>query len=226
LFKDTAGTTPVTADGDLVARVNNKGSAAGTFTQSTSSKCPVYRVASGRSYLQFDGVDDVLEGSMNWGTLIGAAAHEVVIAGQHDAITADAGLTLPYSNQSLFGDGSGYCSWALGKSSAGVGVGNRDSGAGFPYVSLFNTYTTGTPYVLNSRNESSVLYSKLNALTEQTIAFAGAFVTSGTVRMGANFGATFTNGRVYAAYARKTVLTAQERSDLRVLAASKNGATL
>lgn len=226
VFTDTAGTTRVTADGDLVARVNNKGSAGGTFTQATSSQRPVYRVSGGRSYLQFDGVDDVLEGSMTWTALIGSTAHEVVIAGLHSAITSNAALDAPYANQALFGDGSGYCCWAIGRSSSGVGVGNRDSGAGVPYVSLFNTYTVGTPYVLASRDESGVLYSKLNSLTEQTVAFTGPLVVSGTVRMGANLGATYTNGRVYAAYARKTVLTTGERTSLVNFAATKNGATL
>lgn len=44
LFKDTAGATPVTASGDLIARVNDKSGLGHNFTQATSGNRPVYFV--------------------------------------------------------------------------------------------------------------------------------------------------------------------------------------
>lgn len=226
LYKDVAGTSPVTADGDLVARINNKGSAGGNFMQATSGARPVYKAGAGKPYLQFDGVDDVLEGTMVWSAVYGSTAFEAVLAAYHTAITSDAATTVPYSNQSIIGDASGYNSLGLGKSSAGVGLGGRDGGAGFPYVSLFSAYTAGTPYVHAGRLDAGTLYSRLNSGTDQTAAFASNFALTGLLRLGANFGATYTNGRLHAAYIRKTVFTTQQRSDLIALAASKNGAAL
>lgn len=62
LFQDAAGTTPVTATGQSVARINDKSGNGFHATQSgASSLCPTYQVdAAGRPYLAFDGVDDFL----------------------------------------------------------------------------------------------------------------------------------------------------------------------
>mgnify|MGYP007005598344 CR=1 FL=1 len=63
LFKDTAGTTPVTADGDAVARVNDKSGNGYNLLQATASKRPIYKISGGYSWLLFDGVDDYLQAS-------------------------------------------------------------------------------------------------------------------------------------------------------------------
>jgi hypothetical protein len=56
LFKDTAGTVPVTADGDAVARVNDKSGNGFTITQTNGSGfCPVYRAGGGKPYLELTG---------------------------------------------------------------------------------------------------------------------------------------------------------------------------
>jgi hypothetical protein len=46
MFTDTAGTTPVTTNGDLIARWNDKGTDADHATQSTSGDRPTYRTTS------------------------------------------------------------------------------------------------------------------------------------------------------------------------------------
>jgi hypothetical protein len=61
LFTDTAGTTPVTAAGDAVARINDKSGRGNHATQATLAARPIYRIdAGGRPYLEFDGTDDSL----------------------------------------------------------------------------------------------------------------------------------------------------------------------
>lgn len=62
LFQDTAGTTPVTAVGQSVARVNDKSGRGHHLLQATASKRPTYQVdGDGKHYLQFDGIDDFME---------------------------------------------------------------------------------------------------------------------------------------------------------------------
>lgn len=60
LFQDTGGTTAVTADGQSVARINDKSGNARHATQATSTKRPVFRDSGGLRWLEFDGVDDFL----------------------------------------------------------------------------------------------------------------------------------------------------------------------
>jgi len=61
LFQDTAGTIPVTAVGQSVARINDKSGRGNHATQATAGSRPILRQdASGRNYLEFDGVDDFL----------------------------------------------------------------------------------------------------------------------------------------------------------------------
>ena len=61
MFQDTAGTIPVTASGQSVARINDKSGRGNHATQTTASARPTYQVdATGRGFLLFDGVDDWL----------------------------------------------------------------------------------------------------------------------------------------------------------------------
>ena len=61
LFQDTAGTTPVTATGQLVARMNDKSGNGKHMTQATSAARPVIEQdANGKYYLNFDGIDDAM----------------------------------------------------------------------------------------------------------------------------------------------------------------------
>ena len=61
LFQDTAGTQPVTAAGQSVARINDKSGRGNHATQANAASRPLYQVdGAGRGYLLFDGVDDSL----------------------------------------------------------------------------------------------------------------------------------------------------------------------
>lgn len=60
LFQDTAGTTPVTAAGQTVARINDKSGNGLNATQATAASRPTYQVVNGRPCLVFDGSDDFL----------------------------------------------------------------------------------------------------------------------------------------------------------------------
>jgi hypothetical protein len=62
LFQDTAGSTPVTATGQTVARINDKSGRGHHLVQSNSIKRPTYQQdAQGKYYLDFDGSNDFLQ---------------------------------------------------------------------------------------------------------------------------------------------------------------------
>lgn len=58
LFQDSAGTIPVTADGDPVGYMADKSGNGRHATQVTSSKRPLYKTSGGLHWLLNDGVDD------------------------------------------------------------------------------------------------------------------------------------------------------------------------
>ena len=53
LFQDTAGTTPITASGQSVARVNDKSGKGNHLTQATEANRPTYIEESGKKFLRF-----------------------------------------------------------------------------------------------------------------------------------------------------------------------------
>lgn len=58
LYQDSAGTTPVTADGDPVGYMQDLSGNGNHATQSTSASRPIYRTDGALHWLEFDGVDD------------------------------------------------------------------------------------------------------------------------------------------------------------------------
>lgn len=60
LWQDTAGTVPVAIAGQPVARIDDKSGNARHLIQASAAQNPTYQIdGSGKSYLLFDGVDDV-----------------------------------------------------------------------------------------------------------------------------------------------------------------------
>lgn len=60
MFQDTAGSQPVTADGDPVGLMLDKSGNGNHATQTVSAARPIYRTDGILHWLQFDGVDDYL----------------------------------------------------------------------------------------------------------------------------------------------------------------------
>lgn len=119
MFQDTAGTTPVTATGQTVARINDKSGRGNHATQATAASRPIYQVdGNGKAYLLFDGTDDfLLTGTITPGIdkaqvfagvrVIGAAAGGMVLETSVDIGANNGALNLVIPNASPFG-GRGF----------------------------------------------------------------------------------------------------------------------
>lgn len=95
LFQDTAGTTPVTAAGQSVARINDKSGRGNHATQANSLQRPTYQVDSnGRGYLNFDGSDD----SLVTGTITPGTDKAQVFAGLRKNSNAASGVLIMHSD--------------------------------------------------------------------------------------------------------------------------------
>jgi hypothetical protein len=69
MFQDTAGTVPVTADGQSVALIRDKGPGGYHRTQSSGPSMPKYKTSGGLHWLLYDGTDDSnLTSAINWGS--------------------------------------------------------------------------------------------------------------------------------------------------------------
>jgi hypothetical protein len=90
LFQDTAATSPVTADGQSVARVNDKSGNGRHLTQATAGFRPLYKTSGGLSWLESDGVDDVLKPATQFMT--GSATASAVYASRNISVVAGAVL--------------------------------------------------------------------------------------------------------------------------------------
>ena len=91
MFQDTAGTTPVTATGQTVARINDKSGRGNHATQATAASRPQYQVdGNGKAYLLFDGTDDFLL----TGTIMPGIDKAQVFAGVRKLSDAARGMVL------------------------------------------------------------------------------------------------------------------------------------
>ena len=83
LFQDAAGTVPVTTDGDPVGRMLDQSGNGNHATQSVSGSRPVYRTDGTLHWLEFDGVDDVLDSPLilNPESCVGGVAFESLGSG-------------------------------------------------------------------------------------------------------------------------------------------------
>ncbi len=111
LFQDSAGTTPVTADGQPVGRMLDVSGRGNHVVQTVAGSRPLYKIDStGRPYLQFDGTDDELTAPAV--SLVGAPSVSAVVGQRketdntigslllHGVATSPAGFWQVYSPRS------------------------------------------------------------------------------------------------------------------------------
>jgi hypothetical protein len=66
MFQDSAGTTPVTADGQPVGLILDKSGRGNHASQATAAARPLYKTSGGLHWLQFDGVNNKLETAIDF----------------------------------------------------------------------------------------------------------------------------------------------------------------
>jgi hypothetical protein len=72
MFKDTAGTTPVTADGDIVARINDKSGNGNHLIQATLANRPMFKDSGGLRWLQMDDSTGVMTMAVDFAAPFGS----------------------------------------------------------------------------------------------------------------------------------------------------------
>jgi hypothetical protein len=102
LWQDTAGTTPVTADGQSVARIDDKSGNGRHMIQGTAAARPLYKTAGGLHWLLFDGVDDefhAADSTTAYDYVLPQTNEMTVAAGYLDLLSSqENGSLIEYSN--------------------------------------------------------------------------------------------------------------------------------
>lgn len=190
MWTDTARTTPVSADGQAVASILNKGTAGGYFEQATAGKQPLYKTAGGLHWLLTDGIDDDLSVSSRFG------------------LAANPNLTIVQGMRVLNASSFRY-SFALGSFVATNGIILLENGTdwGFRHGDgnrLFNAVTADTDYVATWRRTAGSNYGAsrffLNAVERSQTAVGNPTnvptSTDNAAMIGGLPGA-YTNNRMY-----------------------------
>lgn len=209
LWQDTAGTTPVTADGQSVARIDDKSGNGNHLTQATASKRPVYRTAGGLHWLLFDGVDDFLRTSAFAAAL--AQPNHICLSGRH-------GL----GPQVYLYDGIATSNrHAILESTATTGT---------AFQMFAGTISADIPADAADHVYSALFNGAASNL--RTDGVASAAVDAGTQSLtGLTLGARFTDvdpmaGRIYEFVLHDNELTGDDLSNLEAYLAGKAGVTL
>ena len=149
LFQDSAGTTPVTADGDPVARINDvTGSGVNLDDPINDAGRPTYRTDGTLHWLELDGVDDSLS-NFGWSGVKPVNAHVFI------------------------GASSGPSAFMLFNSNNGLFMGTGENGNGNPHytgLTLGSTIVDGVS-IGSTRGD---LYSAVEPNDGHVVEFAGA----------------------------------------------------
>ena len=215
LFQDSAGTVPVTADGDPVGKMIDQSGNGNHATQSVSGSRPVYRTDGVLHWLEFDGFDDDIELPNSAFNFTGDQA--VFIAAKHN--TGSGG-----NIYLMGGDDKGYLFATASASNEmrfipiGSGGSARSSsviGTG-PIVFGGNWNRTSGDVSLR---ENGAVYTDTGTPTDVTVPVV-TFLGSGNPR-GDNW-----DGRVYGMVAISVLLTPSETANVEDYLASLSGVTL
>lgn len=169
MFQDAAGTTPVTATGQSVRRINDKSGRGNSLTAPSDSARPILQ-NDGNYYLNFDGSDDSLSTSSIDFT---STTSLTICAGIATSSTGGYPIVVEVSTEwDSTNGGAVIC--AVGSSANNIFIGDKlAAGAGYRLINI--TYTMPSPRVMTSQftNSTGVLAARINAVVASTNSGSG-----------------------------------------------------
>jgi hypothetical protein len=221
MWQDTAGTTPITADGQSVARIDGQRGVV-SLRQSDAARRPLYKTSAGLHWLQFDGTNDNL------------ASAETLNFSAVDVHTLAIGATKNTAASSgdigVFGIPSLNGSFAINSP-------NEDAYQAISRGTTLRFQNTATIFVPPSTNvlvqlakisaPSLVLrvdgIVRINDTSSQGSGNYGNYLVRVASRSGSDF---FFNGNLYFLLMRGALTSGASLDNLEAFAAAKTGVTL
>jgi hypothetical protein len=210
MFQDSAGTIPVTADGQPVGLILDKSGRNNHASQATAASRPVLRQdGNGKYYLEFDGVDDSLALSAN---ILAACPISTFYGGLSAAIA---------TNQTVWSTSRYICGLNLSKSK-------------FTTVGTLDYYPTAPTLSSNTAYVNTVVFDtgfdckfRTNAANEELVLGSlDSSSASANMTVGTHSGSAHLYGRIYSLIVRGALSTPQEITDTETWVAAKTGVTL
>lgn len=199
LYTD-AGTTLVSADGQLIQQWNDKSGNTKNASQATAGQRPLYKTGSGAPYIQFDGVDDQMDTASVVQT-DGSGQHWLAVAVYLDTTSGNQGFATITGNVSQH--------WIGGGTSAIRSYDNAASSTD----DLGPTVAATTPFVYIATVTSTAAEVFADNVSNGATALAGTRASSaGVFSVGGGLG--FIQGRVYAVIQGKGLLSVADRLQL------------
>jgi hypothetical protein len=207
MFQDSAGTTPVTAAGQSVGKINDKSGRGNFVFQPTAGRLPVLQQDAGsRYYLALDGVDDNLITSANIQFQLNSTFMVAILYTSGAAVT---GVALAANQMAIGCTATNAYFYSEGVGSSGLGT--RDANA---HVQLANLHGNAT---------SSLEVDKITLNTSNV----GNTVDNSQVSIGSFSGTgSFMAGRWYGGICLARSLTAAEKAGMYTWLGAKAGLVL
>ena len=229
LFQDVAGTTPITASGQLSARINDKSGNGNYATQSNVALRPQFLQAGELSYMLLDGVDD--EWATSAAMALGGADILTICAGvrklddgagviceSHPGVTSPSpGVMMLFSGTGSLG--TGYTSTARGGATYSSSLGAFYSAIGDDKSVLYSTHSI-------SGDLSTLRKNGIDGASGVADKGSGSFSNLVLYIGGRGAGGIQLYGHIYSLLIIARSLTTTERSQLEAWTALKSGVTL
>lgn len=236
LFTDTGGTTPVTADGDLIALVNDKSGNGHHLSQGTSGNRPAYDLTSGVHSAQFDGVNDYLSRSASPPPMVGSglsiSAFAAVLPNNAD----------PQDTATILGEFSNasntplYCPLSpigSGATDKGIQFFNRTDAGSLTLTSVLGATKTvfdGVPHVVGLTDTLSATTQYIDGVAyNAATGYTGGARTLQNITLGGfnrtTVSTTYT-GKIQQIVVVTGIIGSTDRDSLTTWLAAKNGATI
>lgn len=208
LFDTVDNGAAVSADG-AVARMEDKTGNNRHFKASTVGTRPIRKTAvqNGRDAIRFDGSNDRMFSSVEFGDAFASTASTCFIVAKATAVTTNNALI--YENEVVLSENGGLHSWFVVKSDDTVATSGFDSDD--RVASL--TYVPGSWIVLTSWHDGSNLFASINGGTSVSAALGTRTSTTFSLNLGADYSqAYFFNGDVGEILAYNQALSSENRS--------------
>lgn len=230
LFQDVAGTTPVTADGQTVGMWKNNLADGFDFAAAADDTTrPLYKTASGLSWIEFDGVDDILRALSARGAY-SAGACTVMVAIRSPASSSG---TMYGEGASTGAPGAFYSPMQnSGADFNDMQATNRTDAGTFPLGGTLlgdETIIANTDLVFITTDSGTFIQGYADGVTKQNATYSRATTTldrtsiGGVQRSSAN---NFFLGRIVGVWVWNRVLNSTELAQALTYAGLKQGRSL
>lgn len=222
MFQDTAGSTPITAAGQSVARINDKSGLGNHWTQATALSRPTYEVDGTLRYLNFDGVDDQL--ATNAGVIPLRRGAVTAMAMRYAAGGVDASQR---QMADLTATGTSFARFTIRNGNASGSVATRADTLGIASLSGPTSAAAAVPadanMVLALKFTDSTQTLSINGTDLTPVAHTWGVSDSINSAFNSGFAAFNVSRRIYGAFHVARNLTAQEFTDLNAWLSAKAG---